>query len=82
MFSLFFFPHAVASCSKVLLFSLQSQEEVCDLLHAAPFQNILPRVHVKGKYREKKSLLFAQTKQQEGPKNFSSSDACINIPDL
>lgn len=26
----------------------QSQEEVCDLLHAAPFQNILPRVHVKG----------------------------------
>uniref|UniRef100_A0A665VIT9 Cytoplasmic FMR1-interacting protein n=1 Tax=Echeneis naucrates TaxID=173247 RepID=A0A665VIT9_ECHNA len=24
-----------------------SQEEVCDLLHAAPFQNILPRVHVK-----------------------------------
>uniref|UniRef100_A0A3P8R0P1 Cytoplasmic FMR1-interacting protein n=1 Tax=Astatotilapia calliptera TaxID=8154 RepID=A0A3P8R0P1_ASTCA len=42
-----FFPHAVASYSKVLLFSLQSQEEVCDLLHAAPFQNILPRVHVK-----------------------------------
>lgn len=28
--------------------SSQSQEEVCDLLHAAPFQNILPRVHVKG----------------------------------
>lgn len=26
----------------------QSLEEVCDLLHAAPFQNILPRVHVKG----------------------------------
>ncbi|KAF4078796.1 hypothetical protein AMELA_G00185560 [Ameiurus melas] len=24
-----------------------SQEEVCDLLHAAPFQNILPRIHVK-----------------------------------
>ncbi|XP_032829340.1 cytoplasmic FMR1-interacting protein 2 [Petromyzon marinus] len=24
-----------------------SQEEVCDLLHAAPFQNILPRVYVK-----------------------------------
>uniref|UniRef100_A0A3Q4MN98 Cytoplasmic FMR1 interacting protein 1 n=1 Tax=Neolamprologus brichardi TaxID=32507 RepID=A0A3Q4MN98_NEOBR len=37
----------IASYSKVLLFSLQSQEEVCDLLHAAPFQNILPRVHVK-----------------------------------
>lgn len=29
-------------------FSFQSLEEVCDLLHAAPFQNILPRVHVKG----------------------------------
>lgn len=29
--------------------SVQSQEEVCDLLHAAPFQNILPRVHVKGR---------------------------------
>jgi len=26
-----------------------SQEEVCDLLHAAPFQNILPRPFVKGK---------------------------------
>lgn len=26
-----------------------SQEEVCDLLHAAPFQNILPRPHCKGK---------------------------------
>uniref|UniRef100_UPI00358DFFAE cytoplasmic FMR1-interacting protein 2-like n=1 Tax=Myxine glutinosa TaxID=7769 RepID=UPI00358DFFAE len=24
-----------------------SQEEVCDLLHAAPFQNILPRIHIK-----------------------------------
>lgn len=33
--------------SRALVF--QSQEEVCDLLHAAPFQNILPRVHVKGK---------------------------------
>lgn len=30
------------------LLLLQSLEEVCDLLHAAPFQNILPRVHVKG----------------------------------
>ncbi|MEQ2196772.1 hypothetical protein XENOCAPTIV_012355 [Xenoophorus captivus] len=30
----------------------QSQEEVCDLLHAAPFQNILPRVHVKAIARE------------------------------
>lgn len=26
-----------------------SQEEVCDLLHAAPFQNILPRPFCKGK---------------------------------
>lgn len=30
------------------LFQIQSQEEVCDLLHAAPFQNILPRVYIKG----------------------------------
>lgn len=28
-----------------------SQEEVCDLLHAAPFQNILPRPYVKGEYQ-------------------------------
>lgn len=26
-----------------------SQEEVCDLLHAAPFQNILPRPYCKGR---------------------------------
>lgn len=30
------------------LLESQSQEEVCDLLHAAPFQNILPRVYIKG----------------------------------
>lgn len=29
-----------------------SQEEVCDLLHAAPFQNILPRPFCKGNFRE------------------------------
>lgn len=28
-----------------------SQEEVCDLLHAAPFQNILPRPYCKGNYK-------------------------------
>jgi hypothetical protein len=28
-----------------------SQEEVCDLLHAAPFQNILPRPYCKGESR-------------------------------
>lgn len=37
-----FIPHCLLSIL------LQSLEEVCDLLHAAPFQNILPRVHVKG----------------------------------
>lgn len=43
------------SCAHISVLTLcwgyffQSQEEVCDLLHAAPFQNILPRVHVKGK---------------------------------
>lgn len=29
-----------------------SQEEVCDLLHAAPFQNILPRPYCKGTVSE------------------------------
>ncbi|MEQ2183679.1 Cytoplasmic FMR1-interacting protein 2 [Goodea atripinnis] len=33
----------------------QALEEVCDLLHAAPFQNILPRVYIKG--RQKLRLL-------------------------
>lgn len=35
----------------VLFLESQSQEEVCDLLHAAPFQNILPRVYIKGERR-------------------------------
>ncbi len=39
----------IVSVSEMSVSFLQSQEEVCDLLHAAPFQNILPRVHVKGK---------------------------------
>lgn len=38
--------------------SFQSQEEVCDLLHAAPFQNILPRVHVKGEYKKEHVVYF------------------------
>lgn len=33
----------------LLLEQALSQEEVCDLLHAAPFQNILPRPFCKGK---------------------------------
>lgn len=41
-----FSPPVVLTCTV----ASQSQEEVCDLLHAAPFQNILPRVHVKGKH--------------------------------
>jgi cytoplasmic FMR1 interacting protein len=32
----------------ILMEQALSQEEVCDLLHAAPFQNFLPRPHVKG----------------------------------
>uniref|UniRef100_A0A4W5JG71 Cytoplasmic FMR1 interacting protein 2 n=1 Tax=Hucho hucho TaxID=62062 RepID=A0A4W5JG71_9TELE len=31
----------------VCVYIVCSQEEVCDLLHAAPFQNILPRVYIK-----------------------------------
>nr|XP_023395464.1 cytoplasmic FMR1-interacting protein 1 [Loxodonta africana] len=38
--------NAVLFC--LLIEQSLSLEEVCDLLHAAPFQNILPRVHVKG----------------------------------
>uniref|UniRef100_UPI00358E9EC8 cytoplasmic FMR1-interacting protein 2-like isoform X1 n=1 Tax=Myxine glutinosa TaxID=7769 RepID=UPI00358E9EC8 len=37
--------NAVLFC--LLIEQSLSQEEVCDLLHAAPFQNILPRVFVK-----------------------------------
>lgn len=37
-----------------------SQEEVCDLLHAAPFQNILPRPHCKGEYSKYK-VKFTET---------------------
>lgn len=48
--SFFFCTHKIVSvCEMSSCPFLQSQEEVCDLLHAAPFQNILPRVHVKGK---------------------------------
>ena len=38
----------------IIFFKLIEQalavEEVCDLLHAAPFQNIIPKPHVKRKY--------------------------------
>lgn len=43
---------------RVCVCLFQSQEEVCDLLHAAPFQNILPRVHVKGKQASRKQRLL------------------------
>ena len=38
--------------SKLLFPYFQSQEEVCDLKHAAPFQNIIPKpfIPLKGKY--------------------------------
>jgi hypothetical protein len=35
-----------------------SQEEVCDLLHAAPFQNILPRPYCKGMLNSKGSVNY------------------------
>ena len=38
----------------IIFFKLIEQalavEEVCDLLHAAPFQNIIPKPHVKREY--------------------------------
>ncbi|KAH0629878.1 hypothetical protein JD844_012335 [Phrynosoma platyrhinos] len=37
--------NAILFC--LLIEQALSQEEVCDLLHAAPFQNILPRVYIK-----------------------------------
>ena len=45
--------HSFREFGNTILFCLLmeqalSQEEVCDLLHAAPFQNILPRPHCKG----------------------------------
>ena len=40
--------NAILFC--LLMEQALSQEEVCDLLHAAPFQNILPRPYCKGKY--------------------------------
>jgi len=45
--------HSFREFGNTILFCLLmeqalSQEEVCDLLHAAPFQNILPRPFCKG----------------------------------
>uniref|UniRef100_A0A8C5P959 Cytoplasmic FMR1-interacting protein n=1 Tax=Leptobrachium leishanense TaxID=445787 RepID=A0A8C5P959_9ANUR len=40
----------------------QSLEEVCDLLHAAPFQNILPRVHIKEGERLEAKMKRLETK--------------------
>uniref|UniRef100_A0A8C5M0J2 Cytoplasmic FMR1-interacting protein n=1 Tax=Leptobrachium leishanense TaxID=445787 RepID=A0A8C5M0J2_9ANUR len=39
-----------------------SLEEVCDLLHAAPFQNILPRVHIKEGERLEAKMKRLETK--------------------
>lgn len=43
------FGNSVIFC--LLIEQALSQEEVCDLLHAAPFQNILPRPFCKGNNR-------------------------------
>lgn len=51
----------------VFFFVSKSQEEVCDLLHAAPFQNILPRVHVKGR-----DLGWENTRVNKNKKCFST----------
>lgn len=47
--------HSFREFGNTILFCLLmeqalSQEEVCDLLHAAPFQNILPRPYCKGMF--------------------------------
>lgn len=42
------FGNSIIFC--LLIEQALSQEEVCDLLHAAPFQNILPRPYCKGNF--------------------------------
>lgn len=42
----------------LLLEQALSQEEVCDLLHAAPFQNILPRPFCKGSVVKMSTYIF------------------------
>lgn len=47
------FGNSIIFC--LLIEQALSQEEVCDLLHAAPFQNILPRPFCKGDWTKSKS---------------------------
>ena len=47
--------NAVLFC--LLMEQSLSQEEVMDLLHAAPFQNILPRPFCKGNYVRKNHVI-------------------------
>ena len=48
--------NAVLFC--LLMEQSLSQEEVMDLLHAAPFQNILPRPFCKGNYVRKNHVIW------------------------
>ena len=55
--------HSFREFGNTILFCLLmeqalSQEEVCDLLHAAPFQNILPRPFCKGMLNLEGSLNY------------------------
>lgn len=52
------FGNSIIFC--LLIEQALSQEEVCDLLHAAPFQNILPRPFCKGLYKQfsQKKMIF------------------------
>jgi len=51
--------NALISC--LLIEQSLSQNEVCDLLHAAPFQNIFPRPFVDGKHVNQVNLSAEQT---------------------
>lgn len=58
------FGNSIIFC--LLIEQALSQEEVCDLLHAAPFQNILPRPFCKGTYGKKKSTnIFSKKKHKK-----------------
>jgi hypothetical protein len=55
--------HSFREFGNTILFCLLmeqalSQEEVCDLLHAAPFQNILPRPFCKGMLNFERSVNY------------------------
>lgn len=56
-----------------------SQEEVCDLLHAAPFQNILPRPYCKGEDLHLLTKIRTNNSNVKQEKNHVKQDRLIFI---